>query len=319
MREPTLLMNHSNQHGFYQLAAEPIFVNALDVHNTKVYCASGWDGLRIYEFDQSRGLKEIAGFKREGYVGFVWVSEDLVCISRSYEDVSQTAQIELLELSDTDTIREIAIMETQYDFIDGMIHVENRVYVLGSYGDEPFQSTLDMVEISSDGQLESKGALSLDTRARALIVEGTLGYVVGNHGLYIIDLNDLSRVNIIEEYRLTGQLPIGIAKANSQIYLACQFDGIRRLVTDDASGHMAEVGLLSTAGPVNSVLIDDNLLYFCDSWHGIWLLDMENAMSPTELGFHAVRETRRLLLAENKLYVASWDGLYVLQPSVINT
>jgi len=182
-----------------------------------------------------------------------------------------------------------------------------------------------IVDAPANGQLTADrllGSISiLSSATRAVAVNANFAYVVDeDFGLFVVDISDSSRPNIIGTVSLDGsRSDVALSDDGSTAYVAGGRSGLQIIDIVD-SGNPVLVGVFDTQGNASHITLASNSshAYISDDDAGLKIIDVSDALNPSLVGTYATEgqlyETA-LSSDESKLFLATNAGLRILDVS----
>ncbi|MBN2494238.1 MAG: hypothetical protein JXR96_06585 [Deltaproteobacteria bacterium] len=159
---------------------------------------------------------------------------------------------------------------------------------------------------------------------RDLAIAGQTAYVVGNQGLFILDVSDPARIELLGGLQAEGFMGLAAAIDPPRIYVVTAGQSKDRLLVLDASDPRAVAELSSTELPVQfhgrrpALAASGSLLLAGDALTGLYVLDVSDPRAPVLVGRYEI-PTGDLLLDIGVdlplVFAAAGLGLHVLDYS----
>ena len=196
-------------------------------------------------------------------------------------------------------------------------------------GLDPEGQTLaySLVDAPVNGQLTANrllGSIPIFTSAtRAVAVNANFAYVVDeDFGLFVVDISDSSRPNIIGTVSLAldgSRSDVALSDDGSTAYVAGGSSGLQIIDIVDSDNPVL-VGVFDTQGNASHITLASNSshAYISDDDAGLKIIDVSDALNPSLVGTYAIEgqlyETA-LSSDESKLFLATSAGLRILDVS----
>ena len=137
------------------------------------------------------------------------------------------------------------------------------------------------------------------------------------NGLYILDISTPSNPKLTGKYQQLGDTIKAVTVRDNYAYLSSFYEGL--LILDISNPAQPKpVGRFEMGWGLDTpVVLNDNYAYLLSESNGIYVIDISNPTSPSlacKYGdFDTLGWGRDLLIRNNKLYVATHSGFYILE------
>ena len=255
----------------------PEYASYLDAVGSLIYLIDTPSTLRVVDFaDPARPIDRGSYAQLGAYPYAITVKGAYAYVADGYEGVriirvsNPAAMVQVAQIDpDSSAIAEdIALSE------DGSLAFA----VYANFG-------LNVIDVSNPANPVQRSSLWIPL-PKSVAVSGHHVYVATYHGLYIVDVLDLSHPTLVAVYATDGEMrDVAVSPDGATAYVAVDHSGME-IVDVSSPADPTRIGLFTTDGTSTRIKVTDQRIYLADS-NGLHILDRVNPALPTELAYYA--------------------------------
>ncbi len=306
----------------------PGSAEGLEVIGKTAYIADGSEGLQIIDVSNLRSPKIIRSVSVDTPEYTPGYAKDVAVIGKMAYVAYGSGGLQVIDVSNLRSPKIIGSVDTSGS-AEAIEVIGNTAYVIVDPPESTGFDFLQAIDVSiPEDPIIIEPAVDTLLYARCLTIKGNRVYVgvipLGNYfgrgGLYVVDVDDLSKPKIIGCAYMPGE-PMGVEVVGNIAYVANRLTSNSLQVIDISnSENPFKVGAIDTKNYAEDVTVIGDTAYVVTS-EDLQVIDVSNPQNPIKIGAVDMPgySSNAIVIKENVVYVADDSGLTIISPDLIKS